>query len=86
MNLALSEDQIAIRTLVEDCHDRFDETAPQPLASEVWSPHCLPGEEGATLRAPMTEETIDVAPLVMIEAIATWGLQPWDLALVFGAR
>lgn len=62
------------------------ETAPQPLASEMWSPHCLPGEAGATLRAPMTEETIEVAPLVMIEAIATWGLQPWDLALVFGVR
>ncbi|MFN8089273.1 MAG: hypothetical protein U0R81_09935 [Mycobacterium sp.] len=62
------------------------ETAPQPLASEMWSPHCISGQAGATLRAPMTQETIDVAPLVMIEAIATWGLQPWDLALVFGSR
>ena len=62
------------------------ETAPQPLASEVWAPHSVPGAAGTTLRAPMTQETIDVAPLVMIEAIATWGVEPWDLALVFGAR
>lgn len=62
------------------------ETAPQPLASEIWSSHCISGQSGATLRAPTTHETLDVAPLVMIEAIATWGLQPWDLALVFGAR
>jgi hypothetical protein len=62
------------------------ETAPQPLASEIWAPHSIPGEAGVQLRAPITQETIDVAPLVVIEAIATWGLQPWDLALVFGAR
>lgn len=62
------------------------ETAPQPGTSEVWAPHCIPGQAGTTLRAPMTQETIDMAPLVMIEAIATWGLQPWDLVLVFGAR
>lgn len=62
------------------------ETAPQPLASEVWAPHSVPGEAGTTLRAPTTPETIDIAPLVMIEAIATWGVEPWDLALVFGAR
>ena len=62
------------------------ETAPQPLASEIWAPHSIPGQAGAKLRAPMTQETIDVAPLVMIESIATWGLQPWDLALVFGTR
>lgn len=62
------------------------ETAPQPLASEVWAPHSVPGQAGTTLRAPTTPETINIAPLVMIEAIATWGLEPWDLALVFGAR
>ena len=62
------------------------ETAPQPLASEVWAPHSVPGQAGTTLRASTTPETINIAPLVMIEAIATWGLEPWDLALVFGAR
>lgn len=71
----------------EDGHQlNVIETAPQPLASEVWAPHSIPGEAGTTLRAPMTPETIDIAPLVMIEAIATWGVEPWDLALVFGAR
>lgn len=62
------------------------ETAPQPGTSDLWAPHCIPGQTGTTLRAPMTQETIDIAPLVMIEAIATWGLQPWDLVLVFGPR
>ena len=62
------------------------ETAPQPLASEIWSAQSIPGEAGSTLRAPRTRETIDLAPLVMIDAIATWGLEPWDLALVFGRR
>ena len=62
------------------------ETSPQPLASEMWAPHNIAGEAGTTLRAPMTQETVDMAPLVIIEAIATWGLQPWDLALVFGAQ
>lgn len=62
------------------------ETAPQPLSSEIWAHHSIAGEAGTTLRAPMTQETIDMAPVVMIEAIATWGLQPWDLALVFGTR
>lgn len=71
----------------EDGHQlNVIETAPQPLASEVWARHSVPGEVGTTLRAPLTPETIDIAPLVMIEAIATWGVEPWDLALVFGAR
>lgn len=62
------------------------EAAPAPVDSPVWAPHCAAGTPGATLRAPATQETVDVAPLVMIEAIATWGLQPWDLAFTFGKR
>lgn len=62
------------------------ETAPRPLASGIWAPHNVPGEAGTTLRAPLTQETIDMAPLVMIEPIATWGLQQWYPALVFGAQ
>jgi hypothetical protein len=71
----------------EDGHQlNVIETAPQPVDSEVWAPHSVPGQAGTTLRAPTTPETIDIAPVVMIEAIATWGVEPWDLALVFGAR
>ena len=62
------------------------ETAPQPVTSAGWAPHNIPGEAGTILRAPTTQEAIDIAPLVMIEAIASWGLAPWDLALVFGTR
>lgn len=73
--------------VVEDGHElNVIETAPQPVDSEVWAPHSVPGQAGTTLRAPTTPETIDIAPVVMIEAIATWGVEPWDLALVFGAR
>jgi hypothetical protein len=62
------------------------ETAPEPLDSEVWAPHIVPGRESNILSAPASRETIDVAPIVMMEAIGTWGLQPWDLALTFGKR
>jgi len=62
------------------------ETAPEPLDSQVWAPHIVPGRESNILSAPASRETIDVAPIVMMEAIGTWGLQPWDLALTFGKR
>lgn len=59
------------------------ETAPAPHDSEIWSPWIKPGEPRVTLRAPLTEGTIGVAAAMMIDAIATWGLAPWDLALTF---
>jgi hypothetical protein len=62
------------------------ETAPEPHGSELWAPHIVPGRETTNLSAPASPETIDVAPILMIDAIATWGLQPWDLALTFGQR
>lgn len=62
------------------------EAAPAPHGSEIWAPSIDPGAAGATLRAPLTEDSIGVVALVMIDAIATWGLAPWDLALTFGVR
>jgi hypothetical protein len=62
------------------------ETAPQPAGSEIWAPHLITGQAGATMTAPATRETIDAAPIIMIEAMASWGLAPWDLALTFGTR
>ncbi len=62
------------------------ETAPEPHSSELWGPHIVPGRESATLKAPASQGTIDVVPIVMMNAIATWGLEPWDLALTFGKR
>ena len=50
----------------------------------MWAPHIVPGRESNTLSAPASREAIDVAPIVMMEAIGTWGLQPRDLALTFG--
>lgn len=60
------------------------ETSPPPNGSEAWDPHIHPGNETAGLRAPATPETLEVAPFLMIEAIARWGVAPWDLALTFG--
>jgi hypothetical protein len=38
------------------------------------------------LSAPASREAIDAAPIVMMEAIETWDLERWDLALTFGLR
>ena len=62
------------------------ETGPAPTNSEIWAPHIVAGTESTTLSAPATRDTIDVAPLIMLDAISTWGLAPWDLALTFGTR
>ena len=62
------------------------ETAPEPHGSTLWEPHIVAGRETNSLSAPATAENIDAAPLVMMEAIATWGLEPWDLARTFGQR
>lgn len=62
------------------------ETAPQPRGSELWTPHNIPGLPGTQLRAPGSDGTIDAAPMIMMSAVGTWGLQPWDLALTFGTR
>jgi hypothetical protein len=62
------------------------DTAPEPRGSEIWEPHIVPGRPTNTLSAPATTDTIDVAPIVMLDAIATWGLKPWDLAMTFGQR
>lgn len=65
---------------------RVIETAPAPHASEIESQSIVPGEPGATLRAPLTEGSIDAVAPIMLDAIGTWGLAPWDLALTFGVR
>lgn len=62
------------------------ETAPAPHGSKIWPPHIEVGAPGATLRAPLKEGSVGVAAGIMIDAIATWGLMPWDLALTFGVR
>ncbi|TXI53375.1 hypothetical protein [Mycolicibacterium mageritense] len=62
------------------------ETAPPPVSSEIWAPHVVAGQDSTTLSAPATRDTVEVAPLIMLDAIGAWGLAPWDLALTFGAR
>ena len=62
------------------------ETAPAPTGARHWQPHILPGAAGATMAAPASAATLDVVPILMIDACATWAVAPWDLALTFGDR
>ncbi|MGQ0465436.1 MAG: hypothetical protein ACT4QG_08955 [Sporichthyaceae bacterium] len=62
------------------------EAAPQPLDSEPWAQHAVAGEAGVTLRAPANPRTLDIVPMLIMEAVSTWGKDPWDLALTFGER
>jgi hypothetical protein len=48
--------------------------------------YIVEGRQTQNVSAPASPETIDVAPIMMMDAIATWGLEPWDLALTFGRR
>lgn len=62
------------------------ETAPAPIGSEIWGPSIVEGRPSQSLSAPAEPDTIDVAAIVMLDAIARWGFAPWDLALTFGTR
>ncbi len=62
------------------------ETAPAPRDSELWAPYVDEWDRTGTISAPWTPETVATAPTVMIEAIARWGIDPWDLAFTFGRR
>lgn len=57
------------------------ETSPDPYGSEIWRPYLVGDGESVTLSAP-----VEKAPSAMLEAIGTWHLAPWDLALTFGTR
>ena len=62
------------------------ETAPVPVGAELWKPSLRPGAPGVTISAPATDETLAVAPAIIVDACATWGLEPWDLAITYGSR
>ncbi|MFZ0832875.1 MAG: plasmid pRiA4b ORF-3 family protein [Mycobacterium sp.] len=73
-----------ILTEEDDAVVSMIETVPDPRGSRLWEPHIVEGRQTQNLSAPASAETIDVAPILMMDAIGTWGLQPWDLALTFG--
>lgn len=60
------------------------ETAPPPDSSETWQPHIVAGQDRTSIGAPASATSIDAAPSIIMAAIETWGLAPWDLALTFG--
>lgn len=67
-------------------HVSIIETSPDPCGSEIWAPYVVGDGESVALSAPIDADTIEVAALIMLEAIGTWQLAPWDLALTFGTR
>lgn len=69
-----------------DDHVSVIETAPDPVGSSIWQDHIVAGRPSQRLSARASPDTIDVAPRVMLDAISTWGVPPWDLALTFGQR
>ena len=62
------------------------EAAPAPIGARLWEGNLQPGAAGATMSAPATEQTLAVVPALIVDACATWGLEPWDLALTYGVR
>ncbi len=62
------------------------EAVPAPIGSRLWERSLRPGAAGATMSAPATDQSLSVVPLLIIDACATWELEPWDLALTYGRR
>ena len=38
------------------------------------------------MTAPATDQTLDVVPVLILDAVATWGVEPWDLAITYGTK
>lgn len=62
------------------------EVSPPPAGSQLWAPHLTPGEDVVSLSAPVSEESLDMAPYYLADAVPGWGILPWDIALTFGVR
>ncbi|MFT3661848.1 MAG: hypothetical protein QM809_10730 [Gordonia sp. (in: high G+C Gram-positive bacteria)] len=66
----------------EDGTDRILlETKPAPTGSEVWPPSDDP--EGQTIAAPASEEALNGAVSLALDAINRWEIAPWDVALTY---
>lgn len=78
-----STEPFCLFTIVPDADDHVSviETSPDPCGSEIWAPYLVGDGESVTLSAP-----VEAAPSVMLDAIGTWNLAPWDLALTFGTH
>jgi len=62
------------------------ETRPFPLGSKGWSHFVKHGQNGGLVKAPLNDETLQQAGILLVEAARTWNCSPWDLALTFGTR
>lgn len=57
---------------------------PPPRGSELWAPHIQEGAPGASVIGPVNASTPNAVAHFMLQAISTWGVAPWDVALTFG--
>jgi hypothetical protein len=60
------------------------ETSPVPLGATGWPP-ADPDEGGVQITTVLNEASVATLAPMMLDAIGTWGIEPWDLALTFVA-
>lgn len=60
------------------------EAAPPPVGAALWHERIESGAAGATLSAPATEQNVAAVPTLIADALSTWGVAPWDIALTYG--
>lgn len=66
----------------EDGEDRILlETKPAPTGSEVWP--ATDETEGQTIAAPASEESLNGASTLTVDAVSRWGVAPWDVSLTY---
>lgn len=61
------------------------EVSPPPGASSSWPPPSDPAQDGQTVTAPATAETLAVAGTLLTDAVSTWAESPLHVALTFGS-
>jgi len=59
------------------------EARPAPYASGVWAQILQPNLPSARITAPLADDSLRRAAVLLTEAARTWGVTPWDLALTY---
>ncbi|MFC0316021.1 hypothetical protein ACFQNE_15070 [Gordonia phosphorivorans] len=57
------------------------ETSPVPAGSEVWP--ATDEEQGQTISAPVSDDTLRGAGTLAIDAVHRWGVAPWDVTITY---
>jgi hypothetical protein len=59
------------------------ETAPAPARSGLWGPHIDRTADVQTIGVTLDAPKMNLATIPVMEAIGTWGCQPWDFVITF---